>query len=300
MPYHLEKGPLLRIIERHINADRSTMQQHLAALVANTGPPLAWLDLVAGLWADPAFNKPNAVAAQLVKSRIATEWFGYTPAANGWAPPDPALPTTGYWIGYTGDVEAIVRKALVWAMELALGKGSSNPAGKPWPIELFWKCPTPWFETWVSTRKVPNSSTGLVTVTFLSPSHNGAIVADSPLAVSAVASPQGGGHPVPSWEDDYEWLGHPHPVQVAPSRPRVVPPTARRFATWVVSHKRHRIVGEEVPEELAERLREIFTAQPAEFRDFAIPQLTHWVGDGEVVIVSPSMAAGGIKHDGAV
>src|SRR4051812_12008946 len=98
MPYHLEKGPLLRIIERHINTDRATMDARLADLLTNAGPPLAWLDTIAGLWADPAFAKPNALPAQVAKDRIATEWFGYVKDHHGnWMPPDPARPTTGYW-----------------------------------------------------------------------------------------------------------------------------------------------------------------------------------------------------------
>ena len=288
MPYHLEKGPLLRIIERHINGDRSAMETRLQRLNDRTLPPLAWLAGTGALWGNAAFDKPGAQPGPTVMENIATEWFGYSRDPQGnWQPPNPAAETTGYWIGYKGDVEDIVRGALAWALELALAKGG-NAVGAPWPIELFWKCPTPWFEAWVAVRPGADESSGSVTVTFMSPSHHGAIVARSPIATSPVASPPGCSHPIPSTQDDYELLGqHPHPVK---HRPRVAA-TSRRYATWVVSQEEHDIEG--IPPDM-------FTAIAAEFGELRIPQLARWTGVGNVVVVAPSMAAGGVKHNGGV
>jgi hypothetical protein len=297
MPYHLEKGPLLRILERDLNADRATMQARLNTL--KSGMNSDSVDWIIGstAWNDPAFSKPGAPSGQQMCERVITEWFGYEPKpGGGWRKPNPPKPTTGYWIGYQGDVNRIVRRAFAWAVELALGTGSDDRAdAAPWPIELFWKCPAPWFEAWVVSRRQQSTTSGLVTLILVSPSHRAAVVADSPIAHSATASPPGAKHPVPSFEDDYELLDqHPHPK---PNRPRVAPATNRDTATWVVSQERHNIFGNIGERDLA---RQVNTALRALFGEWSIPQLASWAGEGEVVVVAPSMAAGGVKHDGAV
>src|SRR5262245_32322627 len=181
MPYHLEKGPLLRVIERNLNSNRATMQATLNTINASiANDSLDWLAAAAPLWADPAFNKPGAVPAPIMRARIITEWFGYeADGAGGWRRPIAPKPTTGYWIGYRGDVHQIVRRALAWAVELALSAGAKNGEDSdPWPIELFWKCPAPWFEAWVVSRQAERTESGLVTVVLVSPSHRAAVVAD--------------------------------------------------------------------------------------------------------------------------
>jgi hypothetical protein len=73
-----------------------------------------------------------------------------------------------------------------------------------------------------------------------------------------------------------------------------------------VTHEQHRIFGHvgrgtgERGNESAEREREENTAGPREFTDLTIPQLAMWEGRDEIVVVAPSMAAGGVKHDGKV
>jgi hypothetical protein len=318
MPYHLEKGPLLRIFEAHLNGDRATLQATLNVLrVSEQSDSLDWiLTGVPALWSDPAFALGPQSGVQM-RDRVLMEWFGYeSDGAGGWRKPHPPRATTGYWIGYRGDVDRIVRRALLWATELALATGSDgqpNGDGDPWPIELFWKCPAPWFEAWVVSRRVPTTAAGLVTVVLVTPSHQGADVATSPIASSPVATPPGATHPVPSWQDDYECLAFPRPPSAAfpvsrqhpvPGRPRV-PARDRDFATWVVTHEQHAIAGDPTGGALnaldaARRARQANTAGPREFTDMEIPQLAEWEGTGDVVVVSPSMAAGGIKHDGQV
>jgi hypothetical protein len=304
MPYHLEKGPLLRIIERNLNGSRATMQATLNTIEAsianeaNGGDPasaasLAW-HTGSAAWNDPAFDPTGPRSGGAYRDRIITEWFGYEhDPAGGWRMPNPPPPTTGYWIGYRGDVHGIVRRAFAWAIELALGTGARADAD-PWPIELFWKCPAPWFEAWVVSRKAETTS-GLVTVILVSPAHRAAVVADSPIAHSPTASKPGVDHPVPSWQDDYEQLGAQHPLR--PNRPVVKPATDRDYATWVVSQAEHDVFGGVEP---VDRLRQVWTAIGSMFTDWWIPQLAMWEGQGEVVVVAPSMAAGGVKHDGKV
>jgi hypothetical protein len=313
MPYHLEKGPLLRIFEGHLNGDRPSLEASLAVLEqSEANHSVDWLFAGApGLWNDPAFGSggpgDRRPTADVMRRRVLTEWFGYEEDPTGrWRPKQPPGQTTGYWIGYRGDVHGIVRTAMTWALKLALGTGSDDRSGQPepWPIELFWKCPAPWFEAWVVSRRVPRTDMGLVTVFLVSPSHVGASVAESPIAHSATATPPGGGHPVPSTEDDYEWLGqHPHPVA---DRPRVQNAVDRDYATWVVTHKRHGIFGHfgrgtgNGGNGSAEQEREENTAGPRDLTDLTVPQLAMWEGEDEIVVVAPSMAAGGVKHDGKV
>jgi len=140
MPYHLEKGPLLRIFEKHLNGDRAAMQATLDVLRASErNDGLDWI-LLPALWNDPAFQNGPQTGDQM-RIRLLTEWFGLEPdGAGGWREPQPPPATTGYWIGYRGDVATIVRRAVLWAVELALGTGSDSPISHPdpWPIELFW------------------------------------------------------------------------------------------------------------------------------------------------------------------
>lgn len=317
MPYHLEKGPLLQILESHLNSDRAGLQARLEVVrESERNDSLDWiLGGVPELWQDPAFAR-GPQAGDVMRTRLMTEWFGYEEdGAGGWQKPQPPPSTTGYWIGYRGDVDKIVRTAVHWALELALATGSDAEATKsvePWPIEIFWKCPAPWFEAWVVSRRVGGTDRGLVTIVLVSPSHRGATVSESPIARSPVATPPGAQHPVPSYQDDYEQLerdgpdlvavNHPDPLNF-PGRPRV-PAVDRDYATWVVTHERHNVVGGLPPPRNGPgnpwRADEENTAGPFEFAIWSIPQLTVYEGSGDIVVVSPSMAAGGVKHDGSV
>jgi len=315
MPYMLEKGPALRILERQINGDghRAAMQQRLVRLRANINDPEAWLTGTGRVWKDPGFAKdPDKYPApappgQAARERILTEWFGYTPrTGGGFDPPPPGGDRTGYWIGYKGNVAGIVGEALAWAMELALANGGATavPPLDPWPIELFWKCPANWFEAWVIARRDPGRSSGRITLVFMTPSHDHGVVALSPIAKDAVASPPGSLHPVPSWEDDYEQLHAPFPGTQA-HRPQIKPATARSQAMWVVSESDHEFVVDEIPVPRrqitsSDRARQTNTVGPWVPGDFEPAQLSRYAGSGDVVVVSPSMASGGIKHDGEV
>jgi hypothetical protein len=293
MPYQLEKGPLLRIFESSLNRDRPGLEALLARLRESerTNRPDWIMDSEA--WQHSAFVRgPQPGSA--MRDRVLTEWFGLT-AAGEPPPKDPLSATTGYWTGYRGDVHKIVVTALRWAVELSLAVGSDERAAadvEPWPIELFWKCPAPWFEAWVVSRRSGTSKHGLVTVVFVTPSHRGATVAQSPIAQSQVTMPLGASHPVPSLQDDYEQLGREHPTE---GRPRV-PAQQRDFAMWVVTHEHNDVVEPPGPGGADKKS----TAVPRDLFDWEVPQLAVYEGAGDVVVVSPSMAAGGIKHDGKV
>jgi hypothetical protein len=221
-------------------------------------------------------DKP--VPGDHIRKDLVENWFGGDRA-------EPSLPgSIGYWIGYRGDVAEIIRNSLCWAVELALGiPHRSDKTGRrhPWPIELFWTCPCPWFESWVVVR--PNS----VTVVFMTPSHQGSNVSETPVATSATTRPHDPGHPIPSYEDDYQRLGA---ANALPRRPRVAAHT-REFATWVVTHKDHKIAK-------GSPIVTTNTAVLADFAEWGIPQLCPYQGVGGITIVSPSFPAGGVHHDG--
>lgn len=298
MPYHLEKGPTLRLLEQHLAVGRAGLRTVLDQLRASAGS-VDWVaHALPALWADPRFQAAPQGSGAGVRDDIVRRWFGYertTPvgsASESWA--RLASPTTGYWIAYDGDVGEIVRRALVWAVELALGlePGAKGPGrNRPYPIEVFWKCPAPWFEAWVVQRPADHggSPRGVISIVFVTPSHVGSNVAESPLAASASASPPGSAHPVPSWQGDYEVLG------VRPEAGAAVPkvaPSRREYATWVVTHADHQLGGSVSVTSN--------TAAAADFAEWGIPQLGIYHGTGDVVIVSPSFPSGGVKADGSV
>jgi hypothetical protein len=296
MPYHLEKGPTLRILELHLNRSRDEMRHLLGRLRASqgVGAPagtvgIDWLvdDPATGgvpsWWSHPAIQaRDPAGGGRAIRDQLIEKWFGWSKTTTGWKPPDPGAHTTGYWIAYRGDVEGIVRRALTWTFELALGlePGDEGPGHPdPWTIELFWKCPSPWFEAWV----VPRPAQRLVTLTLVTPSHRGSNVSETPLAASETTTMAGLGHPVPSTQRDYAVLGTATPPGAA----------KRRRAMWVVTHSNH--VADTTHPPITTN-----TVESADLAEWGIPQLNIYVGSSPVVVVSPSMEAGGVREDGSV
>jgi hypothetical protein len=296
MPYHLEKGPTLRILELHLNRSRDEMRHLLGRLRASQGvgapagtDGIDWLvdDPATGgvpsWWSHPAIKaRDTETGGKAIRDQLIEKWFGWKKAAGGWKPPDPAALTTGYWIAYRGDVEGIVRRALTWTLELALGlePGDAGPGrSDPWAIELFWKCPSPWFEAWV----VPRPSQRLVTLTLVTPSHRGSNVSETPLAASETTTLAGASHPVPSTQRDYAVLGPTNPPATA----------RRRRAMWVVTHSNH--VTDPYLAAITTN-----TVESADLAEWGIPQLSIYIGTSPVVVVSPSMEAGGVREDGSV
>jgi hypothetical protein len=301
MPYHLEKGAL-RLLEQHVNCGREGMGRILRTLREADGTR----DWVLGLL--PDFEDQRGLlplrhsTGREFLHHFTEHWLGKVNASQPggeWSRRD-GEGRIGYWTAYTGDVEQIVRKALVWALELALGLERGAPpetrdeAGEPDPVELFWMCPVNWVEAWVVRRPVgePERGRGLVTLCFITPAHAGSDIAEGPVAHALTAATTAHAHAVPSIEDDYEQLDVPWPfADVMPDRPRVKA-TDRQHATWVVTHREHRPVA--APPAVDD------STAPSAFGDWDAPRLNVYEGVGEVVIVSPSMAAGGVTHDGGL
>ncbi len=291
MPYHLEKGPTLRILEEHLNrplAERVVLLDRLRA------GGFAWFvddyapNNIPSLWDHPAFDWHPLGNGQAVRDDILRRWFGWAKdAAGNWVDVDLNEPTTGYWIAYKGDPLSIVREALAWALEISLGIEHGAPstgATRPdlWPIELFWKCPAPWFEAWVTVQPVTGQQSA-VTVELMTPSHLGSNVAESPVAWSPTVKPAGFTHPIPSTGPDYLVLQNSGSADEQ----------NREYAMWVVTHHDH-VRDTTHPKVTTD------TVTMADFAEWGIPKLSIYKGIGDPVIVSPSLPAGGVRTNGAV
>lgn len=181
MPYSMEKGPYLSVIEDFVNGDQTRAASALEGL--RNGDPIADI----GALDHPIPGSPYTPAD--LKKHINRDWFGLEPTLDasgsitGWQQQkafDPAAhPSSGYWLHWYGEPEQVFREALVRALEVSLGllrPGAPGTTGKAkptrhWPVDLFWSCPHPWYEAWVSWRAQPQAKTGQVTVILNSPAH---------------------------------------------------------------------------------------------------------------------------------
>ncbi|MGH9137434.1 MAG: hypothetical protein ACRD0G_10365 [Acidimicrobiales bacterium] len=159
MPYHLEKGAWLTLLEDYVNGSGARALAALRALRTTT--PLTELDFVAS----PALDgDPDYPTLDARRGHLARDWFGREPdgtsssfidAVRALLPDDSAradfdarvepqpedprqaalaigdaairaglsvpFPNTGFWHRYHGDVEGIVRATLECALEVAFG-----------------------------------------------------------------------------------------------------------------------------------------------------------------------------------
>jgi len=192
MPYQLEKGPYFSVTESMLNLG-STPEQRLAVLklmVARTPaddlPSLESTSLDAG---------PQGMStADRRRDHMNEHWFGKTfNQRSGRWEDQPAFNTgnprsTGYWHQWYGNAEAIVGETFIRAVEVSLGLDHITPTTdldtlvptRFWPIEVFWRCPAPWMEGWVTWRR-ETDGTGHVTVHLHTPGHRGSVLLLSPV-----------------------------------------------------------------------------------------------------------------------
>ncbi|MGH9275340.1 MAG: hypothetical protein ACRDZU_11900 [Acidimicrobiales bacterium] len=209
MPYSLEKGPYFSVIEDFANGSSLRMLQSLRHL--RQGLPISDLPALDSTTLDAGPYNTDQLA-----DHVDRDWFGYVQSATGALQPqppwDPAYNThTGFWVEWYGDSEAVFRETLSRALELCLGLDhGENPAGtavpRHWRLELFWRCPIPWFEGWVTWRKHGKGRRdGQVTVVVSTPSH-GHPVKNTPVRTGELAAGGYALNPVTAPGDQGMWV----------------------------------------------------------------------------------------------
>ncbi|MBV8950424.1 MAG: hypothetical protein JOZ99_06085 [Actinobacteria bacterium] len=192
MPYQLEKGPYFSVTEAVLDCCHGTDRLELLALL--TGTTRTPLDDMPTLDSTSLDGGPRGQDNADGRRRHQNEeWYGMSrDKSGGWVgqPPfDPNNPqSTGYWHNWYGDAEEIVRQTFIRAIEVSLGiphTAAGTDVSKLtvrhcWPIEVFWRCPAPWFEGWVTWRKEIDGS-GRVTVHLHTPSHEYGALLMSPI-----------------------------------------------------------------------------------------------------------------------
>jgi hypothetical protein len=171
MAYMLAKGPIMSLLETMANGRTTAELQQIQNVLdgLRDGTRLTQL---------PLFDSANQPGGSDLIDRLENYWFGRAQQADQtWVDQpafDPQNPKpTGYWRGYHGDVESVLRQTMVRAVEVALGidggQGVSDRT-RHWPVEVFWACPHPWVEGWVTWRSDPDDpAVGQVTVVFATP-----------------------------------------------------------------------------------------------------------------------------------
>ncbi len=148
---------------------------------------------------------------------------------------------------------------MIRACELSLGLNHGEdctiPPRRHWPVDLFWKCPQPWFEGWVTWHQHgPGMHDGQVTVLASTPGH-GHPLKNTPLRQNEPAS---GGYRL-------------NPV--APEGPQ---------GMWVVSQQYH-------------KPRPVVTTEESGLGEWSFLTLgLGFESRGEVVVVAPPEDEGGI------
>jgi hypothetical protein len=177
MPYTLEKGPYFSVIEDFANGSLERMLDTLAHLRA--GGRISQLRAL-----DSTTLDTGPYSTQELADHLDTEWFGFVrdPTTGELTRRQPTFdPTsanhTGFWVGWHGDCEAVFRETLIRACEVSLGLDhDEKPIGEQtprrWRLEMFWRCPIPWFEGWVTWRQHGTGPRdGQVTVIVSTPGH---------------------------------------------------------------------------------------------------------------------------------
>jgi len=299
MPYQLEKGPYFSVTESVLE-DQAMRVDLLARL--RRGEPF---DEMPSLDASTLNAGPLSDFLSRIKHQN-EDWYGKklvdpvtrrpvpagTPGAVWQAQGpfdktiDPATgrmrnPVTGYWYSWYGDAEAIMRRTFTRAIEVALGVvhdetantvSAINPA-RNWPIEVFWRCPAPWFEGWVTWQRDPSSTgSGHVTVHLLTPSHH-----RSALLLSPIRSAPASG--VPEYGQD------PQTPPTPPAPPLVAAPYGDR-GMWVIAHRDQR-----------EHL--VYGPTGGTSGAWDLPSFGPLVeSKGDIVVVQPNEPDGGVRSGG--
>jgi hypothetical protein len=285
MPYQLEKGPYFSVTESMLDPIDMRIQV-LIGIRQHTDP-----DAMPTLESDSLNTNVGSVKTH--DQRIEHEnheWYGKHKGPDGrWyaQPPfDANHPVrTGYWHNWYGDAEGIIRETYARAIEVSLGIPHDptmldhvwidTNKKRTWPIEIFTRCPAPWFEGWVTWRG--NSPTnGHVTIHVHTPSHDNSLLLTSPLRP---------GYSTPEYLDEIDPV--PLPADRDPKPPL---PYSGEHGMWVVAHENQELVPT--------------TPAPGPITVTTDGKWTvPWFGgmvhsNGKIVVVRPSEPNGGVLADG--
>ncbi len=266
MPYVVESGPYLSVLASKL-ADAGRRAALLTELRNGTA-----LSRLCG------FDSTNLGADGLdEESRVEhlnRDWFGMAPVAGGQAgawQKQPNKVPTGFWVGYQGDTESILREAMMRALEVSFDlppKGAAparaETAARRWPIDVYWICQGPWFQGWVLWRKGDSTPLGgHVTV--------------------IISTPPAKGHPLTAQ------ITRPNAVFPRDAEYACPPPAAARGNSrgmWVVGHDNY---TKEV----------VFSTVPTPFGQVTFPRLAWQPRDiASIVCVAPSEWEGGVLAEG--
>ena len=300
MPYHLEKGHYLLLLEATLNegieavvdddtevtfpglARRCSMLEYMRGVVAR---PCSLTDGESeddGVLMWPEFMSDDDVGFPIFEI-IAEDWFGYRIRNNGTfnTSPHPNKPT-GMWDGYQGNVERIVANVMVRCLEVSLGldHDAPIPEGAPprsWPLYFFFKCQQPFFEGWVTWQchSVNRRAAGQVTVIFATPGHNHP-VSDHPIPIDSNHDHRD--DQVHTLRNDGEFLEEPV------SAPAADVGGQPHQGVWVVTHRDHK------------KLNVFDTSVPSAYLEWGPPLLPIIAPENfcDVVTVQPAARSGGI------
>jgi hypothetical protein len=94
---------------------------------------------------------------------------------NNWVKQPDKFPT-GFWKGYQGDPEKILREGLERAIETSLGIDYGADPIVPTrnlPIDIEWVCQGPFFQCWVTWQRSPKAASGRVSLMISTPAADG-------------------------------------------------------------------------------------------------------------------------------
>ena len=231
MPYLLEKGPFLEVLEDKLS-DPIRRREALRDL----RDPTKFVWNLVGL-ESPTLNVFVPLETTR-KEAFRHDWLGIEWDGTAWRKSN-----SYYWRGWKGDPEAIFRQGLIRAIEVSFGLGDGDPlptvealtskkgsraAPHPcWPIDFYWICQGPLFQAWVLWRNEPGMNVGHVSVVLSTPAATG-----HPLVIQitrpAVPPPPkaplaaGGGY--------------------AANPPNTVAGPPPEHGMWVVGHEDHRMI----------------------------------------------------------
>jgi hypothetical protein len=282
MPYTLTKGPLLTLLENTLNPrgpqEIDTRNDALRAL--RNGD-----DITSVPWVTSPAVGSVAVPQDPLSIRLDRDWFGKVRNGPSWDPQPPfSGQTTGYWVGYYGLVEEVLREGVIRTMEVSLGitrEEDPEEARRHWPVDVNWKCPNPYFEVWVTWRRHhAEPSQGQVNMLIATPPDKSNRLVTRPT------------FPPP-----------PKPPRVPVATPLDPPVRADGpQGMWLITRDNHvqhtvdqkvRFAGgrHELEEPLRDEVAALLGLAPDQW---AIPMpSTFWEDQGDVVVVAPPDYAGG-------